>query len=71
MSAVIKDRVKVAPGGTVTIVDDRLHPGEEVEVVVRTIDRPASKFLSAARDIRIDAPPDYSISFEDGPMSLR
>lgn len=52
-------------------MDDRLHPGEEVEVVVRTIDRPASKFLSAARDIRIDAPPDYSISFEDGPMSLR
>lgn len=65
MSAVIRDRVKVAPGGKITIVDERLHPGEEVDVVVRTVDRPASKFLSVAREVHIDAPSDYSVSFEE------
>ena len=65
MNLVIRERVKVDLHGAVTVTDSRLHPGDEVEVIVRPIDRPASSFLKAARMVSIDAPSDYSTSFED------
>jgi len=65
MNAVIRERATVDSRGSVTIADPRLQPGEEVEVTVRSIDKPGSKFLDAARSVRIEAPPDYSESFED------
>jgi len=65
MNAVIRERAKVDSQGAVTIADPRLTPGEEVEVTVRSIDKPNSTLLNVARSIRIDAPADYSESFED------
>jgi hypothetical protein len=70
MSAVIKNRFKISADGKLTIIDPRLQAGEEVDVEVRVVeartgDLQKSGFLSAARKIQIDAPPDYSVSFED------
>jgi hypothetical protein len=64
MNAVIRERAKVDAHGSVTIADPRLKPGEEVEVTVRSISKPGA-LLDVARAIRIDAPADYSETFED------
>jgi hypothetical protein len=63
MNAVIRERVKIDQEGTVIVSDGRLHRGDEVEVIVR----PArgSKFLQTARNLSIDAPADFSLSYED------
>jgi hypothetical protein len=65
MNAVIRERAKVDSSGSVTIADPRLKPGDEVEVTVRPIDKAVATLRDVARTVRIDAPPDYSESFED------
>ena len=66
MNAVIRERVTVDQRGAVVLVDARLHPGEQVEVTVRSLEKPAAmSFLDAARAVQIDAPEDYSVAFED------
>jgi hypothetical protein len=63
MNAVIRERIKIDQEGTVVVSDSRLHWGDEVEVIVR----PArgSKFLHTARSLSIDAPADFSLTYED------
>jgi hypothetical protein len=66
MGVVIRERVTVDQHGAVVVVDARLHPGDEVEVTVHSVDTPrTASFLKAARATCIDAPVDYSVSFED------
>ena len=66
MNAVIRERVTVDQRGAVVLVDPRLQPGEQVEVVVRSLQTtPSTSFLSVARSLKIDAPEDYSVTFED------
>ena len=66
MDTVICERVTVDPNGAVVVVDARLRPGEVVEVVVRSLNKPATQsFHDVARTVRIDAPADYSTAFED------
>jgi hypothetical protein len=70
MNAVIREQIIVDQRGAVVLVDARLHPGETVEVTVRSLDKPADmSFLSAARTVSIDAPEDYSVAFEDVPIT--
>jgi hypothetical protein len=66
MNAVIREQVVVDQRGAVVIVDARLHPGEKVEVTVRSLEKPAAtSFLEAARTVRIDAPENYSVALEE------
>jgi hypothetical protein len=66
MNAVIRERVKVDQRGAVVLVDTRLQPGEEVEVIVRSLGkRGTESFLKTARSVSIDAPENYSVAFED------
>ena len=66
MNAVIRERVTVDQRGAVVLVDARLQPGEEVEVTVRPLaKRAAASFLNTARSVSIDAPENYSATFED------
>ena len=63
MNALIRERIKVDQEGTVVVSDSRLHRGDEVEVIVRLAG--GSKFLHTARGLNIDAPADFSLTYED------
>ena len=69
MNAIIHERVRVDARCSVAIVDERLTPGEEVEVTVRpapvraTGEATESLWELASR-MKIDAPSDYSVNFE-------
>jgi hypothetical protein len=66
MNAVIREQITVDQRGAVVLVDARLHPGEKVEVTVRSLEKPAAaSFLKVARAVHINAPEDYSVAFED------
>ncbi len=67
MNAVIKERVRVDARHGVSIIDPRLVPGEEVEVVIRgakASHAPIPGLWELASTLRIDAPADYSVNFE-------
>jgi hypothetical protein len=68
MNAVIHQRVKVDARHAVSLVDTRLTPGEEVEIIVRPATNAANATapsLWALAGMRsMDAPPDYSTTFE-------
>lgn len=67
MNAVITERLRVDAHHAVYIMDPRLVPGEEVEVIVRPAKmQPATvpSLLDLAAPMRIDAPADYSVYFE-------
>ena len=64
MTAVIRKRVTVDQRGAVVLVDARLQPGEEVEVIVRPLEkRGTGSFLNTARSVSIDAPGNYSVGY--------
>ena len=70
MSAIIHELVRVDAQHRVTLMDLRLAPGEEVELIVRSnqassndVSTPNSLWqLSEVR--KLDAPADYSVNFE-------
>ena len=67
MNAVITEKIRVDAGHAISIMDARLVPGEEVEVIVRSVH--AAKILplslwALASTLSVDAPPDYSVNFE-------
>ncbi len=67
MNAVINEKVRVDAQHGISIIDPRLVPGEEVEVVVRSAK--ASRALTPSlwelsATLQIDAPADYSVNFE-------
>lgn len=67
MDAVITERLRVDARHAVHITDSRLVPGEEVEVIVRPATKqPATvaNLLDLAKTMRIDAPANYSVNFE-------
>ena len=69
MNAIIQERVLVDARRSVAIVDERLTPGEEVEVTVRpapvrAAHATASSLWELASRMSIDAPADYSVNFE-------
>ena len=69
MNAVIKERLRVDARCSVVIVDERLTPGEEVEVTVRPVPVRAEGaaqpgLWELASRMTIDAPADYSVNFE-------
>lgn len=67
MNAVITEKVRVDAQHGISIIDPRLVPGEEVEVVVRSaraIHTPIPGLWELASTLRIDAPADYSVNFE-------
>ena len=69
MNAVIKERIRVDASRSVLIVDERLTPGEEVEVTVRpastgAADTAKPNLWELASRMTIDAPADYSVNFE-------
>jgi hypothetical protein len=67
MNAVITERLRVDAHHAVHIVDPRLVPGEEVEVIVRPAQAANASVPSLwdlASTLRIDAPADYSVNFE-------
>ena len=66
-TAVITERIRVDAHHAVHIIDARLVPGEEVEVIVRpaqTANVAVPSLLDLASTMRIDAPADYSVNFE-------
>lgn len=68
MNAIIQERKRVDARRSVAIVDDRLTPGEEVEVIVRSVapaaDAATPTLWELAAQVSIDAPADYSVNFE-------
>ena len=67
MNAVITERLQVDAHHAVHITDPRLVPGEEVEVIVRSAKMEPTavpSLLDLAATMRIDAPADYSVNFE-------
>lgn len=67
MHAVITERIRVDAHHAVHIIDPRLVPGEEVEVIVRLAQAAKAvvpSLLDLACTMRIDAPADYSVNFE-------
>lgn len=64
-AAVIAERVRVDAHHAVHIVDTRLVPGEEVEVIVRPAQKAGSGFLKTALSMNLDLPADYSVTYED------
>lgn len=65
MNAVITERLRVDAHHAVHLVDARLVPGEEVEVIVRPAHKKGSGFLTTALGLNLDLPADYSVSYED------
>ena len=67
MNAVITERIRVDAHHAVHLVDARLVPGEEVEVIVRpaqAANTAVPSLWELAATMRIDAPADYSVNFE-------
>jgi hypothetical protein len=63
MNAVITERIRVDAHHAISMVDLRLIPGEEVEVVVRSAQK--TGFLHTAQAMQLDTPSDYSVRYED------
>ena len=63
MKAVIVEKTRVDDHHGINIVDARLVPGEEVEVVIRTVHK--MSFLNTARAMNIDTPGDFSVKYEE------
>ncbi len=63
MNPVIVEKTRVDDHHGINIVDARLVPGEEVEVVVRTMHK--TGFLNTARTMNIDTPVDFSVRYEE------
>ena len=67
MNAVITEKTRVDAHHAITIVDQRLVPGEEVEVIVRSsnaANASAPSLWELAATLSVDAPADYSVNFE-------
>ena len=67
MNAVITEKARVDAHHAITIVDQRLVPGDEVEVVVRPANAANASTPSLwelAATLSVDAPADYSVNFE-------
>lgn len=64
-ATVITERIRVDAHHAVHIVDTRLVPGEEVEVIVRPTQKTGSGFLKTALSMNLDLPADYSVTYED------
>ena len=67
MNAVITEKTRVDAHHAITIVDQRLVPGDEVEVVVRPANAANASTPSLwelAATLSVDAPADYSVNFE-------
>ena len=67
MNAVITEKTRVDAHHAITIVDQRLVPGEEVEVIVRPANAANASTPSLwelAATLSVDAPADYSVNFE-------
>ena len=67
MSAVITGKVRVDAKHGISIIDPRLVPGEEAEVIVRGVlptNIPIPGLWELASTLSIDAPADYSVNFE-------
>jgi hypothetical protein len=65
MNAVITERLRVDAHHAVHIIDPRLVPGEEVEVIVRPAQKTGRSFLKTALAMNLDLPADYSVTYED------
>ena len=67
MNAVITEKTRVDARHAISIVDQRLVPGEEVEVTVRPANAANAgtpSLWELAATLSIDAPADYSVNFE-------
>ena len=67
MNAFIMERIRVDAHHAISIVDQRLVPGEEVEVIVRpanAANASTSSLWELAATLSVDAPADYSVNFE-------
>jgi hypothetical protein len=64
-TAVITERIRVDAHHAVHIIDARLVPGEEVEVIVRPAQAKGKSFLKTALGMDLDLPADYSVTYED------
>jgi hypothetical protein len=64
MNDVITETIRVDNQHAVRITDDRLIPGEEVEVIVRPRKKMELGFLETALSLNLDLPADYSIAYE-------
>ena len=70
MNAVITEKTRVDAHHAITLVDQRLVPGEEVEVIVRPAKAANAAKASTpslwelAATLSVDAPADYSVNFE-------
>jgi hypothetical protein len=64
-AAVITERIRVDAHHAVRIIDARLVPGEEVEVIVRPAQKVGKGFLKTALGMNLDLPADYSVTYED------
>ena len=65
MNAVITEIIRVDAHHGVHVVDARLVPGEEVEVIVRSAQKANKSFLKTALGMNSDLPADYSVSYEE------
>jgi hypothetical protein len=65
MDTVMTERIRVDDNHGIRIMDLRLTPGAEVEVIVRTATPKTSKsFLQTALAMNLDLPADYSVAYE-------
>lgn len=70
MTFALRSRTVVNEDHAITLRALELTPGATVEVIVlveqAAANQTGASFLDAAKDIRIDAPADYSTNFADG-----
>jgi hypothetical protein len=65
MDTVIAQRIRVDANHGIRIMDMRLTPGTEVEVIVRSPTPKTNKsFLQTALAMNLDLPADYSVAYE-------
>jgi hypothetical protein len=65
MNAVITETIRVDNQHAIRVMDSRLVPGEEVEVIVRPAQKAPKGFLDTALSLNLDLPADYSVTYED------
>ena len=71
MSFAIREHVCVSADRSVLVRHESLPPGAAVEVIIMLEQTPAANtggsysFLDRARQLSIDAPADFSVSYED------
>ena len=67
MGDLLAERFLIDASHGLHIIDERLIPGQTVEVIIRAISteaKPKHSFLKTAQSLHMTTPADYSVTFE-------